>query len=340
MAKRALVISGGGSRGAFAVGVLSALKVQFPNFSFDVLVGTSTGSLIVPLAAQQRLDLLLQLYTTVHTKDIVLGGNLAARLLNDISLFDASPLGRLIEKFYDDPFCTALFGSGKEVFICTTCLQTSETVVFCTQNPPQSTHQILHLNNFGEFRRSVFASACQPVFMQPVEVILGQRPLMQFVDGGVREIIGIQIAIDAGADEIFAISLSHPDPGNDGKDYEKAIDILLKTLDIYSLDVGTNNVKMPLLYAQALAYIDEVKQKMAASGIPANQINGFFDIPDYSLFQRAPVKIRLIYPNAPLGGGEGGLQFDPNEMKGMVAKGQEQMNEFIASLPPGDNPFA
>ena len=45
--KRAMVISGGGSKGAFAVGVLDQFEQSEPDLSFDVFVGTSTGALIV-----------------------------------------------------------------------------------------------------------------------------------------------------------------------------------------------------------------------------------------------------------------------------------------------------
>ncbi|MEO7768554.1 MAG: patatin-like phospholipase family protein, partial [Ferruginibacter sp.] len=48
---RALVISGGGSKGAFAIGILKKLFKEYPNLEFDMFVGTSTGSLIVPLVA-------------------------------------------------------------------------------------------------------------------------------------------------------------------------------------------------------------------------------------------------------------------------------------------------
>ena len=44
--KRALVISGGGSKGAFAVGALKNL-IRERNLTFDVVAGTSTGAAIV-----------------------------------------------------------------------------------------------------------------------------------------------------------------------------------------------------------------------------------------------------------------------------------------------------
>ena len=58
---RALVISGGGSKGAFAVGVIKRLLKEYPNLAFETYVGTSTGSLIAPLAAMGAYDLLEEL---------------------------------------------------------------------------------------------------------------------------------------------------------------------------------------------------------------------------------------------------------------------------------------
>ena len=47
---RALVISGGASKGAFAGGVLEHL-IKERGKDYEILVGTSTGALIVPFAA-------------------------------------------------------------------------------------------------------------------------------------------------------------------------------------------------------------------------------------------------------------------------------------------------
>jgi len=339
MSIKALVISGGGSRGAFAVGATNALKEYFPQNPFKILVGTSTGSLIVPMVALGRNDLLTKLYTTVRTSDVVLGGNMGARLLRDISLLDASPLKNLIERYYDNDSCNALFTLDKSVFIPTTCLQTSSTVVFSTKQPPPSRVNIVKMNNNPELRRAILASSNQPVFMQPVEVISGKVPTTQYVDGGVREYLGIQVAIDAGADEIFAISLSPPGEPHDGKTYTKAIDVLFRTIDMFSADVGTNDVELPMLYSSALTYINLVKEKMVAAGVNRTSVEAYFNIPRYEQFRRKPVKIHLLYPETPLGGGSGGLEFVPEEMKVMMQKGYTQMKRYLASLPPatGDN---
>ena len=51
MAKNALVISGGGAKGSFAVGVLKYILLNKPEIKFDIICGTSTGALITPYAA-------------------------------------------------------------------------------------------------------------------------------------------------------------------------------------------------------------------------------------------------------------------------------------------------
>ena len=99
--KRALVISGGGSKGAFAVGILKRLFNEYPNLDFDILVGTSTGSLMVPYVSIGEMKLLEKLYTEQKTEDIVLSGRIGDRI-NDVSIFDASPLKALLEKNYTD----------------------------------------------------------------------------------------------------------------------------------------------------------------------------------------------------------------------------------------------
>ena len=51
---RALVVSGGGSKGAYAVGVAKVLMNE-GDLTFDVVSGTSTGGLICPFVAAKRI---------------------------------------------------------------------------------------------------------------------------------------------------------------------------------------------------------------------------------------------------------------------------------------------
>ncbi|TXG39659.1 patatin-like phospholipase family protein [Seonamhaeicola maritimus] len=66
---RALVISGGGSKGAYAGGVAQYL-IEEEGHDYDLFLGTSTGSLLVPHLAANRIDKLHDIYTNVSQSDI------------------------------------------------------------------------------------------------------------------------------------------------------------------------------------------------------------------------------------------------------------------------------
>lgn len=344
---RALVISGGGSKGAFAVGVLKRLLIEFPNLNFDTYVGTSTGSLITPLAAMGEFALLEQLYTSITNKDIIKKNNLGDRLSTH-SIFDASPLWTLIQKFYNQANYDKLLASGKKIYLTTVCLQTSELVVFTNeQNPAQSkNYEVRVIEDLLHFQRVVMASACQPVFMPPIKVNLDvtdePNPEFQFVDGGVREYAGVQMAIDAGATEIFTILLSTGEKVIVDSQFETIFPILQQTIDIFTEDVGKNDLIIPTQYNEALEYIDAVKRKMKRSGIAAAQVDEFFRVKgrDNPYEDKVPLKLFSFRPEKPLGGGPGGLNFEIDEMKRMLASGQKVGDNFIASLNPADISWA
>ncbi|MFZ1790083.1 MAG: patatin-like phospholipase family protein, partial [Saprospiraceae bacterium] len=66
---RALVISGGGSKGAFAGGIAQYL-IEEEKIKYDIFVGCSTGSLLVPLLALGEISRLREAYTSVTQSDI------------------------------------------------------------------------------------------------------------------------------------------------------------------------------------------------------------------------------------------------------------------------------
>ncbi len=66
---RALVISGGGSKGAFAGGVAEYL-IHEQNCHYDLLLGTSTGSLLIPHLALGKVDKIKKIYTEVSMQSI------------------------------------------------------------------------------------------------------------------------------------------------------------------------------------------------------------------------------------------------------------------------------
>ena len=344
---RALVISGGGSKGAFAVGVIKRLQQEYPGLEFDMFVGTSTGSLIVPLVAMGEMATLEQLYTTLTTEDIITTHRLGDRVKFH-SIFEVTPLWNLLEENYTDPRYADLLATGKKLFLTTTCLQTGESVVFTTATDPvlSDYYEVKKLTDADHFRKAVLASACQPVFMPPIKVnqdVAGEaHPDYEFVDGGVREYAGVQMAIDNGATEIFTILLSSGINTPIDHDLKDLFSILQTTVDIFIDDVGKNDLIIPYQYNLALKYIDAVKNKMKQGGLSQAEINEFFRTPgqDNPFENKVPLKLYTIRPDTPLGGGPGGLTFDPAIMQAMLKKGETASEDFIASLKPGDITWA
>lgn len=345
--KRALVISGGGSKGAYAVGVIKQLQQIHPTLEFDIYVGTSTGSLIVPLASIDEIALLEEIYTSQSEGTVVRKLRLGDRL-DANSIFDANPLMGLIDTHFTDQRYNTMIASGKKVYINTTCLQTEELVVFTNDATIASNdkYTIRRLVNATHFRRAIMASACQPVFMPPIDVNRGQagNPELnfQYVDGGMREYAGIEMAIDAGATEIFTILLSSGRSEPVAGPVTGITNILVRAIDIFITDVGKNDLIIPSQYNDALKYIEAVKRKMVADGISRDDVNRYFTIRgrESPWEDKVPLKLFTIRPDVPLGGGPGGLTFDQTEMRGMIAKGVTGANLFNDALRPGDITWA
>ncbi len=66
---KALVISGGGSKGAFAGGVAQYL-IEDLKKEYDIFIGTSTGSLLISHLALGKVDKIKKVYTSVNQKSI------------------------------------------------------------------------------------------------------------------------------------------------------------------------------------------------------------------------------------------------------------------------------
>ncbi|MCB0450211.1 MAG: patatin-like phospholipase family protein [Confluentibacter sp.] len=66
---RALVISGGGSKGAYAGGVAQYL-IKEKGHQYNLFLGTSTGSLLVPHIAADKIDKIYEVFTDVKQSNI------------------------------------------------------------------------------------------------------------------------------------------------------------------------------------------------------------------------------------------------------------------------------
>ena len=253
MTKRALVISGGGSKGAFAVGVITWMLENLNDqsgtgISFQLLAGTSTGSLIAPAIALQSLGEpgiigeLVDLYTNTTTEQVLtIRGPIT--ILSKDSLYGTAPLESLIREFYTEQRYNMLQASNDvQVIVTTVNMTTGYTEYFyvgktITSSSPDKI--ITRVGSYEQFVKAVLASASEPVMMPLVE-IPGRNG--KFTDGGVNEIIPLSVALDFGADELYGISLSTERRLKWAEANPTTPDVLMRLLDVLLDEVVENDI--------------------------------------------------------------------------------------------------
>ena len=209
--KRALVLNGGGSRGAYEIGAWQAMAEL--GVRFDGVYGTSIGALNAALVAQGDLERAVKLWS-----NITVGKIMAVEDEDDFAIesmihrkrdvvpflmenarhlrMDITPLEALVRENLDEGRARA---SGMKLGVMTTkAPQLSGAPVRLTDMKPGS---------LGDW---VIASAsCFPIF--PARHIDGQR----YIDGGYYDNLPIDMALSDGMDEVVAVELhpyhSHPE---------------------------------------------------------------------------------------------------------------------------------
>ena len=205
--KRALVLSGGGSRGAYECGAWQALKEL--NIRLDGVYGTSIGAVNAALVAQGRLETALELWENIRMDQIVSleeGEELSVEkmvhrkrdlvpfLLENAKnfLMDITPMEELMRRAIDEGRVRA---GGMELGMMITRVPGLSPFEIRLREIPQ-----------GMLHDYILASAaCFPIF--PLKQINGEY----FMDGGYVDNMPIAMAIADGAEEIIAVDI-HPQP--------------------------------------------------------------------------------------------------------------------------------
>jgi len=187
--KRALILSGGGARGAFQIGVWQYLQER--NWTPDIVCGTSVGAInAVAIGAGMPLDRLLQIWTTYH-RPMIYRLRMLAFLANVVfgrpltPLMDTGPMRRMITRHLD---IGALRKSRCEVVITAVNLVTARLHLF-----DQHEIDVDH----------VMASSAMPILF-PWQHIQGEP----YWDGGVMANSPLFPALERGAEEIVVVLLS------------------------------------------------------------------------------------------------------------------------------------
>lgn len=240
--KRAIVLSGGGARGAYEAGVLRFILDELPkrtgiSAEMDIVSGTSVGAIhacFVAATADEtgnRGQHLVEIWDRMRVQEIfkftirdflklprrLLGVKRVAKQLRDgqrpdrlYGLLDTEPLERLVLKSIPWQGIRRNLRSGRVDAVCVTATQvaTGRAVVFCDSQraelPPWANASNIRMQRIRLSPLHALASAAIPLLFPSVRV--GAR---YFADGGLRLNTPLAPAVRLGADRILVIGLSH-----------------------------------------------------------------------------------------------------------------------------------
>lgn len=207
--KKALVISGGGSKGAFAGGVAKYL-IEDKKQEYDLIIGTSTGSLMVVHLTLKKIEELYQLYSNIKQRSIFSNNpfhitkkhgikvisikhiNTIWNFLNGRKTFGESKnLRKFIKKHISFQDFNTIKKSDKEVIV---------TVSNLTENRVE--YKSINDYTYDDFCDWIWGSCNYVPFMS-----LLLKNNCEYADGGFGILVPIQKAILKGATEIDVIVL-------------------------------------------------------------------------------------------------------------------------------------
>jgi len=225
-----LVISGGGPRGAYGAGVLTAWTELGTRPEFTLVTGVSTGALTAPFAflGPDYDDEMREVYTTTTTEDIARKRNPIAAAFSD-SVTDTSPLQALIAKYIDAEMIDAIAREhkrGRRLFIGTVNLDAGRSVIWNIGAIANSDYP----DKIDLIHELLRASAAIPVAFPPVIIPVeaeGKQYDELHVDGGTgSQVFVYPAAIDwkeiteklkaQGKPQVYVIRNSFLDPDYQG----------------------------------------------------------------------------------------------------------------------------
>ncbi len=263
---RALVISGGGSKGAFAGGVAEYLIDKKKN-NYDLFLGTSTGSLMVTHLALSKLEELKYVYSnvcqrnifsnnpfvvkTVHGEKVITINHLNTlwNFINGRKTFGESRnLRKFIKKNISEAYYNAVRDSDKNVII---------TVSNLTAN--QVEYKSIKECTYDDFCDWIWGSCNYVPFMS-----LLRKNGCEYADGGFGCLVPIREAILRGATEVDAIILetevtqfNRMPSKNPFSLLSTVFDFMLDHVERHNVTIGKlqakhNNVQLNLYYTPTI----------------------------------------------------------------------------------------
>jgi NTE family protein len=260
----ALVLSGGGARGAFQYAAEKYAR-EDKGYKWDIISGVSVGALNGTFVAMKKYKRLDELWDKI-TPGMVMTGKLnflAALkiLLGAKSIFGHEPLKKILENEIEVGKITV------DLRIGVVSLMTSEYKAFTPQDPG--------------FISAVLASTAIPLVWPPVDISPG---FQHMVDGGVRNVSPLGDVLDSDPDEVVIINCEAQDPAKLTEPPDSFLKIGMRTLEIMLSEIINNDVR-------EFIRINEMVQQADKQGVKLVKKNG----KPYKYY-----KSHIIQPDKPL----------------------------------------
>lgn len=184
-----LVLSGGGSAGAFGAGLLAGWSKSGTRPDFKIVTGVSTGSLQATFAflGSDYDDELTQVFLNYDTGRIYAQRGVLGAVLGDAA-WDSAPLKELIDTYIDDAVLDAVarrHASGYRLFVGTSNMDTDEFVIWDMGGIASSERP----DKLEHYRNVLLASCSIPVLFPPVYFPIevdGETYYEMHLDGGAQ----------------------------------------------------------------------------------------------------------------------------------------------------------
>ncbi len=258
---RALVISGGGCKGAFAGGVAQYLMEEKKK-EYDIFVGTSTGSLLVPHLSIGLTQKIRDIFTSVTQEDIYnvcplkikkrKDGTIKTSInhFNVIKMFlrgkktfgEHYNLRDTIERTLSEEDFNIIRESGKKVIITAANLSTGSVE-----------YKYLNDCTHSDWLDWMWISSSFVPFMSLV-----RKNGFDYADGGFGNYIPIEAAIDAGATEIDVIVLKPRQRKIKNVKTRNAFDVMIQCMHFMLGQIAYDDIYIGHLES---IYNDRVKVK-------------------------------------------------------------------------------
>lgn len=246
---RALIISGGGAKSAFAGGVAEYL-LEEARLRYDIFVGTSAGSLIIPFLALGDIHRLKNILTNLTQKDVFSVNpfiikeknghfQVAINHLNNLWMFirrrktfgESGHLLELIKNNFTAADFDLLKSRGARIIV---------TVSNLTRNLVE--YKYLSDCTYEQFCYWIWASSNLVPFMS-LYIHDGQ----EYADGGFGSLVPIHEAIILGAKELDVIVLNPRVQDIEKPPSQNAFNVMLSSIDFMLDQIGNNDQVIGML---------------------------------------------------------------------------------------------